>query len=202
VRTGQQAIGNRLLDRAGNGGAALAQRPRSMRRAVPHKGRRPASSAAAASALPIAPNPRNVVLMFRTSLSSQLFRREGAWPACRWLVRIDESLPPAWVAQRPPELAFGLRVRGAARLGCDHDLGFARDQPREPTRNVAGWFSAEHVREHREPLAHRGGLVVDDVEDAGVGTKAMIALAGVMESFQRAWIQASETLGGPKFKRS
>jgi hypothetical protein len=33
---------------------------------------------------------------------------------------------------------------------------------RKPAGNVAGWLGAEHVREHRQPLAHWGGLVVDD----------------------------------------
>ena len=30
---------------------------------------------------------------------------------------------------------------------------------------MAGRLGSEHVREHRQPLAHRGGLVVDDVVD-------------------------------------
>jgi hypothetical protein len=30
-----------------------------------------------------------------------------------------------------------------------------------------GGFAQSHLREHREPLAHRGRVVVDDVVDAG-----------------------------------
>ncbi len=31
---------------------------------------------------------------------------------------------------------------------------------------MAGWFGAEHVREHRQPFAKRSGVIVDDVVDA------------------------------------
>ena len=47
-----------------------------------------------------------------------------------------------------------------------HDRGVARDQPREPARDAARRLCPQHLREHRQPLAHRGGLVVDDVVDA------------------------------------
>jgi ABC-type sugar transport system ATPase subunit len=39
-----------------------------------------------------------------------------------------EPLSPARVAERPAELAFGCRVRGAAGLGPHHDRGLAREE--------------------------------------------------------------------------
>src|SRR6266545_1810087 len=58
--------------------------------------------------------------------------------------------------------------RGAAGLGSHHHRALARDQPREPARDVAGRLGAERVGEHWQPLAQGGGLVVDDVVDAGL----------------------------------
>jgi hypothetical protein len=46
-------------------------------------------------------------------------------------------------------------------------MPFPGDQPREPQRNTARCPGAERLRERRQPLAHRGGLVVDDVVQAG-----------------------------------
>ena len=78
-----------------------------------------------------------------------------------------EAISPTRVAQLPAELVLGLVVRGAAGLGRHRDHGFAREQPREPARKATGRLGAEHLGEHRQPLAYRGGLVVDDVVEAG-----------------------------------
>ena len=77
-----------------------------------------------------------------------------------------ETLSPAGVARLPAELALGLGIRGTARLGPHHDRDIAGDQPRQPAGKAAWWAGAERLCEHRQPLAHRRGLVVDDVEDA------------------------------------
>lgn len=77
------------------------------------------------------------------------------------------ALSPAGVTQRPAELPFGPDVRGATGLGAHHHRALARDQPREPERNVAGRLGGERVREHGQPFAKGGGLVVNDVVDVG-----------------------------------
>src|ERR671922_351716 len=92
-------------------------------------------------------------------------RRGGR--AGRFRVHRGEALPPARVAQRPAELALGLRIRGAARLGRKHGVDLAREQAREPEREVTRRLGPERVREDRQPLAPRGRLVVDDVVDRG-----------------------------------
>src|SRR6266536_6584772 len=46
-------------------------------------------------------------------------------------VGVDEALSPAWVAQGPAELAFGLGVGGAAGFGPHHDGCLAGEQPGE-----------------------------------------------------------------------
>ena len=77
-----------------------------------------------------------------------------------------EAFSPGRVARVPPELPLGLGVRRAARLGAHHDGRLAGDQAREPARQAPRRLGAQRLREHRQPLAHRRGLVVDDVEDA------------------------------------
>ena len=61
----------------------------------------------------------------------------------------------------------GLRVRGATRSRAQHDARLAGEQTSQPAREVAGWGRAQGVRHHRQPVAHGGRLVVDDVEDSG-----------------------------------
>ena len=82
-------------------------------------------------------------------------------------VHLGEALPPTRVAQRPAELALGLGVGGAAGVGSNHHCAFAGEQACEPDGEVARRFGSECVREHGQPLAYRGGLVVDDVVERG-----------------------------------
>ena len=81
--------------------------------------------------------------------------------------RVDrlESRAPGRVARRPAELALGLRVRGAPCLGGHHSHGLACEQPREPGGEAPRGLRAEGLGEHRQPFAHRSGIVVDDVVD-------------------------------------
>ena len=81
-------------------------------------------------------------------------------------VRGAEARAPGGMAWRPAELAPGLRVVGAASLR-EHppDRGLARERPREPGRKQPRRLRAQGLREHRQPLAHRRGVVVDDVVD-------------------------------------
>jgi len=41
----------------------------------------------------------------------------------------------------------------------------APEKPRQPAGEASGRLGAKHLREHRQPLAGRGGIVVDDVVD-------------------------------------
>jgi hypothetical protein len=43
----------------------------------------------------------------------------------------------------------------------------ARSEPGEPARDAPGRLGADRLCQGREPLADRGGVVVDDVEDPG-----------------------------------
>src|SRR5207249_3346151 len=81
-------------------------------------------------------------------------------------VRGGEALPPARVAESPAELALRLLVRGAAHVGHEHDAGLAGHEAGEPARYSTRRLGADRLGQEREPLAHRRGLVVDDVVDA------------------------------------
>src|SRR5579863_78947 len=78
-----------------------------------------------------------------------------------------EALAPAGVARGPAQVAFGLGVGGAAGADGHHHHALARDQLREPQRDVAGRLGAEGFGQGGQPLAHRGWVVVDDVVQAG-----------------------------------
>jgi hypothetical protein len=97
-------------------------------------------------------------------LRSPLARRRLRSPS-----RSRETEAPCRVAGGPAKFALGLGVGGAACLGADLDGCPAGDQARQPGRCVARWLGAQRVREHREKVAHRGGIVVDDVVDRRPG---------------------------------
>ena len=50
-------------------------------------------------------------------------------------------------------------------MACGRHGGRLGDDAGQPGLCLAGWFGAEGGGEHREPVAHRGGFVVDDVVD-------------------------------------
>ena len=79
---------------------------------------------------------------------------------------LREALPPARIARLPAELALGLRVRGAPHLGHHDRRRLAGRQPAEPARDTPRRLGIQRARQHRQPLPHGRGLVVDDVVDA------------------------------------
>src|SRR6266540_4346566 len=78
---------------------------------------------------------------------------------------LREALPPARVARLPAELALGLLVRGSAHLGHHDRRHLTARQPPQPAWNTPRWLGTQRARQHRQPLPHRRGLVVDDVVD-------------------------------------
>src|SRR4051812_20230084 len=78
---------------------------------------------------------------------------------------LREALPPARIARLPAELALGLLVRGSLRLGRHERCRLTRQQPSEPAWYTPWWLGAQRARQHRQPLPHGRGVVVDDVVD-------------------------------------
>lgn len=76
-----------------------------------------------------------------------------------------EPLPPARVLRRPAEFALGLRVRCSSGLGHHHRACFAGEQPPDEARYPARRRGAELLRQLRQPVGHRGRVVVDYVVD-------------------------------------
>src|SRR5919198_3859891 len=79
---------------------------------------------------------------------------------------LREALPPARIPELPAELALGLLVRGSPRLGHHQRCHLTGRQPPQPAWNAPWWLGTQRARQHRQPLPHRCGLVVDDVVDA------------------------------------
>jgi hypothetical protein len=100
----------------------------------------------------------------------------------RFRVRLGKALPPTRVTRRPAEFALGFRVGGATGFGSEHDAGLAGKQPREPDGDVAWRLGSERVREHWEPFAHWGGLVVDDVVDRRASCSSASTVAAAASS--------------------
>jgi hypothetical protein len=75
-----------------------------------------------------------------------------------------EACAPTRVSECPAELAFGFGVRCTAALGHHHDRRLAADDPGNGSRDVIGRFGIEG---DSESGVYWGGLVVDDVVDAG-----------------------------------
>src|SRR6266511_4457434 len=78
---------------------------------------------------------------------------------------LREALPPARIPELPAELALGLRVRGTPRLGHHERCHLTGRQPTEPAWDAPWWLGTQRARQHRQPLPHGRGLVVDDVVD-------------------------------------
>src|SRR4029453_918081 len=79
---------------------------------------------------------------------------------------LREALPPARMARRPAELGFGLRVRGTPAPRSSWPLP-PPGPPREPARDAPWRLGTKRARQHRQPLPHGRGIVVDDVIDTG-----------------------------------
>ena len=96
-------------------------------------------------------------------------------------VRLGEPLPPARVAQPPPELALRFRVRGATGLGTHDDCWFTRHEPREPGGDAPRRLRAQGLGEHRQPR----GLGVDDVVDGASCSSASTVAAAASSRWMK-----------------
>src|SRR3954467_10662161 len=79
---------------------------------------------------------------------------------------LREALPPARIAWLPAELALGLGVRGTLHLGHHDRRHLTARQPPQPAWDTPWRLGAQRAGEHRQPLPHGRGIVVDDVVDA------------------------------------
>ena len=80
---------------------------------------------------------------------------------------LPEPDPPARVGRGPAELPLGLRVRHAAGRGHHHHEQPADQRSGQPAGHVPGRRRPDLGGQHRQPLPHRGGLVVGDVVEPG-----------------------------------
>jgi D-alanyl-D-alanine carboxypeptidase (penicillin-binding protein 5/6) len=78
---------------------------------------------------------------------------------------LGEALPPARIARLPAELALGLGVRRTLHLGHRERCRLTGGQPAEPAWDPPGWLGIQRAGQHRQPLPHRCGVVVDHVVD-------------------------------------
>src|SRR6266542_2482008 len=78
---------------------------------------------------------------------------------------LREALPPARIPELPAELALGLGVRGTPRLGHHERRRLTGRQPPQPAWDTPRWLGTQRARQHRQPLPHGRGVVVDDVVD-------------------------------------
>src|ERR687897_119654 len=83
---------------------------------------------------------------------------------------LREALPPARIARLPAELALRLLVRGTPHLGHHDGRRLAGRQTPEPAWDTPWRLGTQRARQHRQPLPHRRGLVVDDVVDTPPAT--------------------------------
>ena len=74
-----------------------------------------------------------------------------------------EALPPARIAQRPAQLALGLRVRGSTSLVPMTTAASPAARRASHDREAPRRLGAEDLGELRQPFAHRRRVVVDDV---------------------------------------
>src|SRR3954463_7344062 len=95
-----------------------------------------------------------------------------SWSHCSSVIASPESLceplTPARIPGLPAELALGLLVRGTSRLGHHARCHLTGQEATEPAWDAPWWLGAQRARQHRQPLPHGRGLVVDDVVDAGL----------------------------------
>src|ERR687897_1155161 len=78
---------------------------------------------------------------------------------------LREALPPARIPELPAELALGLGVRGTPRLGHHERRRLTGRQPPQPAWDTPWWLGIQRARQHRQPLPHGRGVVVDNVVD-------------------------------------
>src|SRR5215207_8917249 len=78
---------------------------------------------------------------------------------------VREALAPARIRRRPAELALGLLVRGTPNVGHHERRRLTGRQLRQPAWDTPWWLGAQRARQHRQPLSHGRGVVVDDVVD-------------------------------------
>src|SRR5215216_6586219 len=78
---------------------------------------------------------------------------------------LREALSPARIARLPTELALRLLVRGSLCLGHHGGRRLTGHESTEPAWDTPWWLGIQRARQHRQPLAHGRGVVVDDVVD-------------------------------------
>src|ERR687894_1482462 len=78
---------------------------------------------------------------------------------------LREALPPARIPELPAELALGLLVRGSPHAGHHERCRLTGRQPPQPAWDTPWWLGIQRARQHRQPLPHGRGLIVDDVVD-------------------------------------